>query len=703
MLSRLSRLRRRGNAIPFRSDLVQHLFRDSNPITSDGLFAKDYSGLGNHAPLKQSFQMKTKVGVDAILTLPSPISFANTDNWSFECYFRQDDVTTTESFTFLGNVSGTQVCKIWFRPNSGVYIYDDGGVNALFVEYTQFKVLRKYKLVIHDGVVDYYVNDAFVQSKAFVFTTYTATHLTRAKGVAASNGEFFDIKITKNNVLTHYWPCQEGSKYMYNVVDGSVLAVPTATYHGLSYQDLSHYNLINGCDLYTNHDGEEIYVPKKLDGTMITPVVDVRYWTKFNDRVLPFPICETTIQTLQGDIKHRTLEHNVGNKIFADISLDQTYKDILVYGTTKNQTEAKRITDYLKYGKYEAYTYNNSVLATISDIIKTGSAKVLGIGDSLSPICYHINEQLRNYCTIKGLGFSVYGTGNYPQNIYGDIWTSHTGTFDTNTTGATDELFGLNGFSFTMKPGSTMNTLVFQKKYTNIRILYAQNTDKGSFDLVITGVGTYTINCNGTKGLGIYSLNVAETSATITVQNFTGDVIIYGFELNNSGAITHLLSHGGYTTRSFNSTIYPSYLAQYCSLTALDYAIIMLGANDATTPDDPRFSIENIKLNIKQLISDIKTDKPNLPVILLTPTTRANQWPNPTGEDLNYWERSREIVEMYKDVCDEETNVCLIDYGLIFPRYSEAVAKGYMLDIIHHTTLGNEFSAREIYKTLINS
>lgn len=82
--------------------------------------------------------------------------------------------------------------------------------------------------------------------------------------------------------LTHYWPIAEGNgNIMYDVVgtkhltgDGTIL---------WSTQDLLHYNLIYGFELYGNSSATSqlIRVPIQLDGTKLTPVI--AGYTKFSD------------------------------------------------------------------------------------------------------------------------------------------------------------------------------------------------------------------------------------------------------------------------------------------------------------------------------------------------------------------------------------------------------------------------------------
>jgi hypothetical protein len=700
--------------IPFKNDIVQWLFKtgENNVISSDGLYALDFSGKGNDAIFKNSFCAVANPGqtVDS-MPLKTQINIDSSINWSFEVYFQTDSSSTTNFWGFIGGVIGgtpTIDHRVYFRQGTGINCYA-GSTNLTFTDITDFKILRKYRINFHDGVADLYVNDTFVRSSAFSYTTWNITSLSCTRGLTNQNGIFFGLKITQNGLVTNYWPICSGNPHLFDVVgeNHAILSYNFANMNWRGFQNLLHYNIKYGADIITNHSDHYYFVPRKMDGSKLAdnppnyPIggggVYINWkWNYLLNKALPFPACETMIQTLEGDITYSAFEQS--DNIFGRLDNDQTFKDILVYDTAKFALDKIKINSYLKNKVLSDLIYDpDNCLNDIVTQIKTGTFKYMTVGDSLSPFTYKLNEQLRFFAQPKGLGFDRLSSGSYVlNNGYGDLGITITGTVTNNEDdNVSKERWGIHGFRASFATGATVTVDPYDHIYTNVRILYAQNTDKGSFNVVINGT-TYSVNCNGAAGLGVFSQDITAYSGNMVINSIVGPVEIYGFELNNStGTINHLLSNGGNTSYNFNSLLYPSYLSDYCNATILHAAIIMLGANDAVGNKPAN----EVKANISQIITDIRTAS-TVPIIVLTPTTRGLISGQP-GEDLIYWAKCREYYTVFKELADELTDVCVIDLANIFPRYDAAIAAGYMDGVIHHTLSGQEYLSRRLYRTLL--
>lgn len=703
------------------NNLIQQLFIDNDSITEDGLYAKDYSGNDNHAPLKNSYMAQQLDGVLAeYLILKTAIpSFNNTSNFALKLVFGFASFAVNgNSASFFGRTYGKPSgARIQFTQGTGIYFVTDGNNAVTWNGITDFKTFRRWKFhFIGDGSVNIYANDTLQGNISLNWATnsYTIETLRGTRGVNSYNGAFCDAKLYQNDTLTNWWPMQSGAPIGFDVINenhanGNGWNQSTTNYK--AYQSLAHYNIKYGCDVITDHAGFYFFMPRNaITGDRLTnnppdfplgggTVYVSWHWNEIWTYLKPFPICETTIETLKGDINWGTFINSFDNLIFGKLITDTTYEEILIYESERNQSNINAINAHLGNDIFENYIYNKTLLSTLSDIIKYGTAKFITIGDSLSPFTYKFAEQMMFFAPQKGLGWGKLSTGNYVYNNgYADYSFMYTGTLTYNTSGATKELWGIQGDSTTVTPGTIITLDVYYHKYTQFKIYYAQNTDKGSFDIVING-NTYSVDCSGIEGLGIYTFDLPESSNDIVLNNFVGNVILYGSEINNnSGVINHMLSHGGYTSRTFNSLINPSYLADYVEQTTADFAIIMLGANDATSP------ISNLeyKSNILQIISDLRTNNVDLPIIFFTPTTRGLVADTP-GEDLDYWDVCRGYLSVMQEICDEDTNCAIIDTGLIFPRFDDALALNYMDGVIHHTLKGQEYLSRMLYRVFMNN
>lgn len=703
------------NGIPYKSDLVQHLFKsgETNVISTDGLYAVDFSGNGNHAPLKNSYMIEAIAGqtIDSI-AIKTRIDLLSTDTFDFELYFQTNSVSTNEQFAFFGGVIGVAGIdsKINFRQGTGITLQGQDGSSITFANYTDFKTLRKYRFRYEGGRVYLFVNDVAIANLATNFTSWSFTTLFAARGVTNKNGKFFGLKLIKNDVLVNYWPCQSGAiSFIHDVVSENHCygSLNLTTLNFKATQNLLHYNIKYGADVITSYAGLTWYCPRKMDGTKLTnnppnypygggTVYTSWKWGEYQDPQTPWPICETTVETLNGDINFYSLTKNDNNDIFANVVTDKTFKDILVYSKTKTAGEVAKINKYTEYNTWDDFVYNKPILQTIRDIIKSGNARFATLGDSISPFTHRLSQQFGYYCSLKGLGHGYMHSGNYAYNIYQDVSPTNSGTYQllSDGLGGIDEI-GILGYCTKYSTGGGCTISVPNHKYTNIRILYAKNTGLGSFTVTIGGV-TETVDCNTTQGLGIYTRDLIETGGNAVVL-CTGTVYIYGFELNNTGLINHLLCHGGYSSSTFNSAKRANYISDYCANTVLDFGIIMLGANDASTPNSKAV----FKTNITQIISDMRAGNANLPMILLSPTTRGLVEDTP-GEDLIYWGHAREYYDGMKELSDALTNVCVVDTGLIFPRWDEAVELDWMDGVIHHKPVAQEWLSRILGRIFLN-
>ena len=694
-----------GIKIPYKDDLAQHLFKDTDYLTPDGLYAKDYSGNDNNALLKSSYMCNTASGAVSVIALSEAITLLNTDDFTIELYFKFNaSVGASDRFCFLGNRStDSELAKIRFQQGNYIYFFGNANNYVRFQQFTDYTTLRKYTFRYFNGNIDFYVNDVFQQTQALSITGYTAHSLVGTYGETSVNGSYFDIKIWKNGSLIHYWPCQGGYVRIYDVVgDSHIISAGLRNETPLT-QDLSHYNIKYGCDLWTNHAGVFEFVPKKMNGdSIILDAAQYSYWSKILDDTNPLPPSETVIQTLKGDISYRSIKADFNDYIFSNVINDQIYKDILIYNTAKSEAEVTTIDKYTKYNKFYPYSYNNAVLQDISTKIKTGNFEYIVLGDSIAPFLYRFHSQTIQYCSLKPLGFGIISTGNTQLGIYNDVRTLLTGSYEYIYSGATKDSFGINGVATHLISGCSVTIEPRNHKYTNIRILYAQNSQFGTFKVTI-GASSWTIDCSGAQALGIFELpsDITEASTNIVLNTFTGDVNIFGFELTNSsgGGINHLCHHGGYTSQSFNGVANANYINDYCGSKADLYcAFIMLGTNDQTIPR----SKATFKANIILLINQIRDQKTDLRIVLLTPMCRGLVEGQPE-EDLTAWGYAREYKDALVELTTELTNVSVIDTAIIFPRYPEAFNLGWMLDVVHPTAVANEWLARQLYKVIMNS
>jgi hypothetical protein len=707
-----------GGGIPFKTDLVQHLFKSgaTDFITSDGLYARDYSGNNNHALLKNSYMAQSLDGVTVeSAILENTISLNPADDIIISLYFKMSAAATNgQNFSMFGDKIGATggLAAVRFVQGTGIYLrHDDGTPFVLFNAVTDFKTLHHYSIRLNGGFATVSVDGVASAPQAFTFINWTINSLRGTRSLTSVNGGYFDLKLTINSVLTNWWPCQSGHATLFDVVgeNHAPIVRSQTTTNNKAFQSVSHYNIKYGCDLIYDHTDFYWFCPRNVNGNRLTnnpplyplgggTVYSLWRWNETFQHKLPFPICETTIQTLEGDISYKNMLANISDKIFTNINYDQTYKDVLVYDTAKTESEITSIKKYLYNDKFDAWVYNRPVMQAIATQIKTGNVKMATVADSMGVVTYRLAEQMMFYAPQKGIGFGILTTGNpIYNNGYADISVLHNSTgFTSVVDGATDELWGVNGVCNVVTGAAEFTIDVINHKYNEFKIFYGRNTGKGTFNITINSV-VYPVDTAGTSGLGIFSQAITEGANDIVISGFSGEVVLYGFSLENStGAINHMLNHGGYQTGNFANTAGAYFQSFFEQVTDLNFGLILLGTNDESVPRTPA----QVKANMLTIIGKMRAGQSTLPIMFLTPCSQGDGL---GGENLDFWNTVRGYDVVLKEICDEEENVCICNNGLFFPRYVEAAALGFMDGYTHHSVLGQEWEARKMFRTIINS
>jgi lysophospholipase L1-like esterase len=317
-----------------------------------------------------------------------------------------------------------------------------------------------------------------------------------------------------------------------------------------------------------------------------------------------------------------------------------------------------------------------------------GTLEIVSMGDSLSRYMSNFDNIAQEVLGDGGLGFISNEANADDVNNFNFAWS---GTWTHTDQGTTQEDWGINGWIDKTSSGAASVTIKTYKKSTSIRVWWAKNTTKGTFDVTIDGGAPQTINCAGAAGLGSTLISgLTDIPHTIVINNVVGTIGFYGLELRRSegGLIVHKLSNGGSTSVSWST--YTAYLKTFLSTVAPDLVGIYLGANDAENIPPSSF-----QTYMTSLIADIRTvSEPSVVASI------SNKRGLLTADDTVY----NLLIENYRNVLFrmiENYDITVFDIFDFMPLWTEANAAGLMTDTIHPNEFGKEIIARELFESVV--
>lgn len=129
------------------------------------------------------------------------------------------------------------------------------------------------------------------------------------------------------------------------------------------------------------------------------------------------------------------------------------------------------------------------------------------------------------------------------------------------------------------------------------------------------------------KGYTLFELKKPISKVNLSVvNNSSKHFFIYGYylESDNAGFIYDIIARNN---TSINQYLLDDILHKQLETMNVDMVVISLGANEAYSP---AYFSESFKLNIQELISKLRSIKPNIPIIITTPfDSYVTNKPNP--------------------------------------------------------------------------